>query len=61
MIWDTGGRTVVENGETCASACVLVFAAGLSRVAGARLGPPDPLALKYDLRLPGVADDLLGH
>jgi hypothetical protein len=35
LIRNTGGRTVVGSGATCASACVLVFGAGLSRVVGA--------------------------
>jgi hypothetical protein len=32
LIRMAGGRTVVATGATCASACVLIFAAGLSRV-----------------------------
>jgi hypothetical protein len=32
LIRDSRGRTVVEQNATCASACILVFAAGLSRI-----------------------------
>jgi hypothetical protein len=49
LIRNTGGRTVVGSNATCASACVLVFAAGLSRVVGARI-------LNPSLILPGDWD-----
>ena len=51
LIRNTGGRTVVGSGATCASACVLVFAAGLSRVVGARI-------LNPSLILPGASKPL---
>ena len=45
LIRSAGGRTVVEdNGGTCASACVLIFSAGLSRVVGGHLSHGGPLA-----------------
>jgi ATP-dependent protease ClpP protease subunit len=45
LIRNTGCRTVVGSGATCASACVLVFAAGLSRVVGARILNPSLILL----------------
>ena len=49
MVRNARGRTVVEKDALCASACVLIFAAGLSRVVPPVSSPVDPSNLFADL------------